>query len=84
MAMASNADNLRSELLAGAEDFLRFSRSMYKAKSKFKKAVCDHLSAQVAALAAKHSVDASAETWFGPVKVFFYHISDLFQISFYL
>ena len=71
MAMASNADYLRSELLAGADDFLQFSRSIYKAKSKYRKAVFDHLSAQVEALAVKHSVDASAETWFGPIKVLF-------------
>ena len=71
MAMESNADILRSELLAGAEDFMHFSRSIYKAKSKYRKAVFDHLSAQVEVLAAKYSVDASADTWFGPIKVLF-------------
>lgn len=71
MAMDSNADKLRQELLAGAEEFLSSARPMYQQKTKFRKAIFRLLKNQVAELAAKNGLDTSAGTWLGPLKVFF-------------
>ena len=70
-------DKLRQDLLAGAEEFLKSARPLYKQKTKYRKSIFDLLKKQVKALAAKNDLDTSAGTWFVPLKVFFPYISDL-------
>ena len=72
--MDGNADKLRQELLAGAEEFLNSARPMYQHKAKYRKSIFELLNSQVQTLAAKNGLDTSAETWYGPLKVILFFI----------